>query len=202
MGGKNGRVHDASTLRTRLVDMPSSPVLPTRSRRGFLGLAAKAGAIGAVVATGAIEGSAVAGAASTSTGSLGSTGAVVTSELGYAETVADASTGTSLVVPNLALRVTVGDGPVAVEYGGYVASSVANGLVKLYLLRDGAPIHEVGCTVAGAGGVGYLRGHSRIAATQIGPSTFTVLLANWTAKATVRVLAMPLSPAFVQARLL
>jgi hypothetical protein len=159
-----------------------------RSRRGFLGLASGLGAAGVAAVT-------VGGAPTASAAESTATPGV---ELGYAETVTAVATTSSTALPNLALVVPVGDGPVAVEYGSYVQSTVANGLVKLYLLRDGHPVHEVGCTVAGAGGVGHLRGRLRLPAGNPTTATFTVLLANWTPRAIVKALAMPLNPAFVQ----
>jgi hypothetical protein len=174
------------------VPAPAPPTLPPlddarRSRRGFFRLAGGAGAAGvAVVAATARP------AAAEVTGTSGA-------ELGYAETVVAATTTSSVALPNLSHVVPVGDGPVAVEYGSYVQSSAANGLVKLYLLRDGQPVHEVGCTMAGAGGVAHLLGRLRLPAGTSATATFTVLLANWTPRATVKALAMPLSPAFVQA---
>lgn len=176
---------------------PTAAIAPThpghdegrRSRRGFLRFAGMAGSAGVAAATVGFPGTAGAVEATAAPGV----------ELGYAETVVAATTTSSTALPNLALVVPVGDGPVAVEYGSYVQSSVANGLVKLYLLRDGNPVHEVGATVAGAGGVAHLQGRLRLPAGNPATATFTVLLANWTSRATVKALAMPLSPAFVQA---
>jgi hypothetical protein len=159
------------------------------SRRRFLQGAAAVGVAGAATAAGQLASVQTAGAT-----------VVAGTELGYAESVVHASTTTSLAVPNLVLSVVVADAPIAIEYGAYIASSAASGFVKLHLMRDGVPVHEIGASVAGARGFAHVQGRCRIAPTKVGTTVFTVLVANWTANATAHVVAMPLSPAFISAR--
>lgn len=157
------------------------------SRRRFLGLAG-AGTLGAAT-LGQLAVAETAAAATTAP------------ELGYAESVVETATKTGVAVPNLAVQVQLGAVPVCVEYGGYVSSTAANGCVKLYLMRDGKAVHEVGATVAGSGGLTHLVGRHRIPAGAAKSSIFTVMVANWAAPtATARLIGAPLSPAFVLVR--
>lgn len=160
---------------------------PARTRRAFLGIASAAGL---AAAAGHLAAPPVAGA----TG-LSSSGA----ELGYAETTSSISTTSSRSVPGLVLSIATGDGPASIEYGGYLGSSVVNGAVKLYLMRDGQPVHEIGCSVTGAYGFDHVHGQCRVAPAQ-STSVFSVLLARWTSSGAAHLFAGPLSPAFIHAR--
>jgi len=184
-------------------DMTTLPPDARRSRRGFLGLAAGATALGATaMSTTALALASPAGAASAATGVVGDPPLTTPgAELGYAETVTSSSTSKVFQVPGLVLVLEAHDRPVAVEYGGYVSSSLLNGIVKLKLYRGLVVLHEIGCTTAGAAGLARLHGHVRLPATTE-RATLSVVLESFTAGGRASLYAYPTCPAFLHARAL
>jgi hypothetical protein len=166
----------------------SPPSLEPRTRRGFFGLAGRAGALGAAAAAGAVARPSLAGAATPSG-----------LELGYAETVAPVSTTSTVGVPNLILQLGPQDRPIAVEYGGHLTSTAANGGVKLVLVgAGGVVIHEVACTTPGRNGVEPAFGYKRLPPLS-GPILLGVMLAV-IGPGQAGLVASPTSPAFLQVR--
>jgi hypothetical protein len=173
-----------------MVGMARSSRSDLSSRRGFFALAGKGAALGAAAVAGSVALPQAAGAET-----VGTPGG----EVGYAETTAPVGTRTIVAVPNLVLQLAPHDRPVTVEFGGYVAASAADAIVKLRLLQGTQVIHEVGTTPGPALAPGHLHGLRRLPPSTTA-STISVALLSGTSGATATVLAYATCPAFLLIR--
>jgi hypothetical protein len=172
------------------VEMARTSRSDLSTRRSFLGLAGKGAAFGAAAVAGNVALPQPVGA--TTVGTPGG-------EVGYAETTAPVGTRTIVAVPNLVLQLAPHDRPVSIEFGGYVAASVANAVVKLRLLQGTQVIHEDGTTPGPALAPGHLHGLRRIPPSSTA-STISLALVSGTSGATATVLAYASCPAFLLIR--